>query len=97
LEKQKLFSQFIKEISVSSKIIIIFMPFHPLAYKTIKERNNDYFIIEELTKNEIFLNNVKIAGSYSPFVSNCNDNDFFDWRHSYESCLIKILDKNLYK
>ena len=96
-KKYNLFKQFIKKISLTSKVIIIFTPFHPIAYKKMKERTNDYFIIEELIKNEIFLNNIKIIGSYSSFSSNCDETDFWDWRHSRTSCLIKVIDKNLFK
>jgi len=89
--KYQLFVKFIKKISVTSKVIILITPYHPLAYKELK-KNNNFIRTEKLIKKENFSSNVKILGSYSPFDSGCENLDYYDYNHAKISCFNKMIN-----
>ena len=89
--KYQLFVKFIKKISVTSKVVILITPYHPLAYKELK-KNNNFIGTEKLIKKENFTSNVKILGSYSPFETGCENLDFYDYNHAKISCFNKMIN-----
>ena len=73
------------------EIELLMIPLHPLAFKTIKNRTNDFFISENILKREFKSNvNVRLLGSFNPSNTECQFQDFLDSHHPRLSCIKKL-------
>jgi hypothetical protein len=91
------FDSFIKKI-LSEKIRIIFFlpPYHHISYEKLS-KNKAYEMI--FKAQDFFIQcakkyNIEVVGNYDPVVCECNEADFLDWQHTYDTATTKIF-KNL--
>jgi hypothetical protein len=87
------FEKVIKSLQADGvRIVFLQTPFHPLYYKNIQgfPRFADLQAVKaqaiELGKKL----NVPVGGSFDPEELGCGENEFRDYHHSTESCLVKV-------
>jgi hypothetical protein len=74
------------------KVILLLMPFHPLAYKLFND-NPQYQIVislEKYLRDFAFRNHIKVIGSYNPERYRLKGEDFIDDTHGREIVMRKI-------
>lgn|GEM_PF-5991450 len=87
------FDKFVKTIINDNVRVIFFLPpYHPVSYQKLKSnpaykmvfKAEDFFI--KLAKKH----GIETVGAYNPTQCNCDETDFFDWHHTYETSTPKI-------
>lgn len=89
------FENFIKTLLLDKIRVVFFLPpYHPLAYK--KLASGDLYLNKMTLKAQDFFMqcakkySIEIAGSYDPFECGCNESDFYDCQHLYNTSTTKI-------
>ena len=76
----------------NSRVIIFLPPYHPLAFRNIRERPK-YRMVMKLESELRALGKergLNVVGSYDPSLGQCTDDEFFDYHHPRPSCVERL-------
>ena len=76
---------------------LMFFPYHPIAYDVIADAEQYQVVpaIEQYLQAFADASGLSLRGSWDPSVNGCADIDFFDGLHPRESCVSKVLARDL--
>jgi len=91
-ENYKRFIEYLVTV-YKKEVILVLTPYYLPSYKlTIKEKPF-YLDLENRFKELSKGTNIKIIGSYNASSIPCYDNEFYDYMHPKDSCMIKITNE----
>ena len=89
----KHFETFIEQLLADGIRVIFFLPpYHPTVYKEIIQNPACQGIpkAEQFFRQYAQQHSIETAGAYNPALCACDETDFWDWHHTYESSTPKI-------
>ena len=92
-ENYEIYKNFLNYLtSVHKKEIILTMsPYHLPSYELTVKKMPYYLDLEKKIREFAKIKNVKVVGSFNSSLTNCFENEFFDYMHPKNSCLKKII------